>query len=227
MIFADRTIAGKQLAETLQLHLKTTGHLNAAELLVIGLPRGGVPVALEVARKLACPMDILVSKKISFPGQPEYAIGAVTSDGIVMLNEDIVKRCELDSYIETERQRLLLQTQEIENEFRTLANCPHIDVDNKIVVLVDDGIATGMTAIAAVGSIQHRGAKRIIVAAPVMSIESYHDLDKYCDDVIAISLPQEFLAVGCHYDKFTQTTNEEVVKALHEATGMISSLKAQ
>lgn len=216
MIFADRKVAGKQLAESLILHVKNLDIRTSQ--LVVGLPRGGVPVALEVARRLACPLDIIVSKKISFPGQKEYAIGAVSSEGAVIVNTALVERQHLQSYIDQESERLLQETRELEMEFHRLGNCAPKSFTDKAVIIIDDGIATGMTAIAAAQSARFRGAANTIIAAPVMSLESYRDLAKYCDDVVALSLPSEFLAVGMHYNNFTQVTNDEVVTALREAS---------
>ncbi len=218
MIFPDRSVAGKQLADSLQLLLKSQNLFDKSKLVAVGLPRGGVPVGLEVARKFGCPLDIIVSKKIAFPSQPEYAIGAVSSDGVVVTNPEIIDRHCLDDYVEQESQRLLDLTRVLENEFLVLANCARCQFEDKVVILVDDGIATGMTAAAAAGSARLRGARRIIIAAPVMSIESHHDLTRYCDDVLAIALPEEFLAVGYHYVNFSQTTNEEVITSLMEAS---------
>lgn len=218
MIFPNRQAAGKQLAEMLKMHLKMLDLSDKSEILVIGLPRGGVPVALEIARSLNCTLDILVAKKIGFPGQPEYAIGAVTSDGVVVVNAEMVTRNNLHGFVDEQRRQLLEQICVLEDNFRLLSNCPPANFKNKIIVLVDDGIATGMTALAAAKSARQRGAQRIIIAAPVMSTDSYYDLEQYCDDVLAISLPEEFLAVGYHYADFAQTTNDEVVSALREAS---------
>lgn len=218
MIFANRTVAGQQLADMLQLHLQRLDLFDKSDLLAVGLPRGGVPVALEIARKFGCPLDIIVSKKISLPQQKEYAIGAVTSDGVAVVNSALVESLHLELYVDQEKKRLLDHTKVLDNEFHVLANYPRSTFKNKIVVLVDDGIATGMTAVAAVESARRRGAMRIIIAAPVMSIESYNDLAHCCDDVLAVSLPEEFLAVGYHYSNFTQTSNEEVIKSLMEAS---------
>lgn len=217
MIFANRTEAGLLLADKLEEYLLRQGSIDSAKITVVGLPRGGVPVALEVARKFGCPIEIIVSKKLPFPGQPEYAIGAVSSDGVVVLSPDIGRTEECHNYVEEQRQLLLGRTKQIENEFYTLAGIQPASFKDKTVILVDDGIATGMTALAAVETARRRGAKCVVLAAPVMSQDSYRELSKFCA-VITLSIPREFQAVGLHYANFAQTTNEEVLKALLEAS---------
>lgn len=216
MSFTDRHVAGCQLGEKLIQYFHGQGIENISDnVVVVGLPRGGVPVALEVARKLKCPLDIIVSKKLPYPRQPEYAIGAVSSDGIVVLSPDIPESIEWQNYVEEERRRLLAQTVNIENRYYQLSGRKRCtEYKNKIVVVVDDGVATGMTAIAALKTARHRGAGTIIAAAPVMSSESYSDLGGYCDGVVACDVPPIFQSVGQHYDKFEPTSDDEVVFAL-------------
>lgn len=217
MIFANRTQAGVLLAEEIQVHLRRHGMVDPTKVAVVGLPRGGVPVALEVARKIGCPIEIIASKKLPFPGQPEYAIGAVSSDGVVVLNPDIGRTAEWNNYIEEQRRLLLDRTKQVENEFYRLAGIKPTSFKDKTVILVDDGIATGMTALAAVETARRRGAQHVILAAPVMSHDSYSELSRFCS-VITLSVPREFQSVGLHYSDFTQTTNDEVLKALVEAS---------
>jgi putative phosphoribosyl transferase len=220
MLFLNRSQAGKELAEKLDQFLSSKGApIKRSNLLVVGLPRGGVPVALEVARKFGCSLEIIVAKKLPFPGQPEYAIGAVSSDGVVILNPDIPQDKEWNFYIEQQREALLKSTVEIEKEFYELAGCTKSSFQDKTVIVVDDGIATGMTAIAALESAHLRGAEHTIIAAPVMGAEIYDRLRSHCDCVVAVSVPQEFRAVGQFYLNFDQTTNEEVVSALRESSG--------
>jgi len=219
-MFVNRREAGIQLAEKLdQLLSHSLVPTSKANLLIVGLPRGGVPVALEVARKFECPLDIIVAKKLAYPGQPEYAIGAVSSDGVVVLNPDIPNDWQWSAYIEEQRQILLQKTMSVEQQFYELAGCKRSSFKDKVVILVDDGIATGMTAMAAVKAARLRGAARTILAAPVMSSESYYQLRSHCDSVVAISVPEEFNAVGQHYVDFDQTSNEEVISALRESAG--------
>lgn len=215
MIFADRRDAGIKLGEELFSHLERCKQdRSKSDLLVVGLPRGGVPVALEVARRLNCPLDIIASKKLPYPGQPEYAIGAVSSDGVIVLKPDLPSEHPWPEYLEEQRQKLLLQTREIEQRFHSQAGLKSPSYAGKTVIIVDDGIATGMTAIAAVKTARLRGVSHIILAAPVMSNDSRRKLSTYCDEVIALSLPEDFFAVGRYYLNFAQTTDEEVVAAL-------------
>lgn len=219
MSFTDRHAAGRQLGERLLQYFQRNGLTNTRDnIVVIGLPRGGVPVALEVARILKCPLDIIVSKKLPYPSQPEFAIGAVSSDGLVVLSPEIPESFEWQNYIEQERKRLLDHTVTIENRFYRLSGRRRSTLyKDKVVVVVDDGVATGMTAIAALKTARHRGAGMIIAAAPVMSSDSYSELGKHCDGVVACDIPAYFQSVGQHYKNFEQTTDDEVVYALRES----------
>ncbi len=213
MTFTDRKQAGQQLAVKLKDFLEAQGLLNNGNVVVVGLPRGGVPVALEISRLLGTPVEVLVSKKLPYPNQPECAIGAVSSDGVVVLNPSVPRTEQWNVYIEDERRQLLSKTRQIESEFYTLAERQPASFEGKTVILVDDGIATGMTALAAVETARKRGAKKVILATPVISQEGYSELSMCCT-VIAVSVPLEFQAVGLHYANFMQTTNDEVVMAL-------------
>ncbi|MBX9878829.1 MAG: hypothetical protein K2Y22_10265 [Candidatus Obscuribacterales bacterium] len=216
MIFIDRKQAGQQLAVKLQHFLETQGLLDSDNLVIVGLPRGGVPVAVEIARLFGTPVEVMVSKKLPYPNQPECAIGAVSSDGIVVLNPSVPRTEQWNVYIEEQRRQLLSKTRLIESEFYALAERKPATFEGKTVILVDDGIATGMTALAAVQTARTRGAQKVILATPVISQESYSELSMCCT-VIAVSVPREFQAVGLHYANFTQTTNDEVVMALKES----------
>ncbi len=220
MFFRDRVDAGKKLALRLEQYVASLpAKVRNSEFLVVGLPRGGVPVALEVARKFKCPLEIIVSKKLPFPNQPEYAIGAVSSGGIVVVSPDIPQSRSWREYIEQQKRDLLVTTQRREDEFYVLAGRYRSSFEGKVVFVIDDGVATGMTAMAALEAAKQRGALRVILAAPVMSRESASQLRSVCDDVVAVHIPTVFNAVGAHYLEFTQTSNEEVVKALAESNG--------
>lgn len=219
MRFSNRQSAGNQLAERLIQYLDRSGVTTPNNTLVVGLPRGGVPVAYEVARRLNCELDIIVSKKLPFPDQPEFAIGAVSSDGIVVLNPDIPDNSEWQRYVEMERVRLLGQTVAIENRFYELSGRQRkTNYKDKVVIVIDDGVATGMTAIAALETAHDRGAGIIIAAAPVMSRDSYLELSRHSDGVVACEVPEIFQSVGLHYDDFKQTTDDEVVAALRQSS---------
>jgi putative phosphoribosyl transferase len=217
-MFPNGQQAGRQLAEKLDHYFSSLpGVDRRSNLIVVGLPRGGVPVALEVARKFGCPLEIIVAKKLPYPGQPEYAIGAVSSDGIVVLNPDVPKDFQWRAYIDGQRQRLLDETSQAEQQFYDQAGRKRSPFAGKTVIVVDDGIATGMTAFAALEAARQRGATRTIMAAPVMSPQSYRQLQSHCNEVIALSMPPEFRSVGQHYITFEQTSNKEVVSDLRQS----------
>lgn len=222
-MFANRKTAGVQLGKKVEQYLDGIAGLSQLQVVVVGLPRGGVPVALEVARNLGCPLEVIVAKKLPYPGQPEFAIGAVSSDGVVVLSPDIPHEPQWNAYIDRERQALLQRTRALENEFYALANRTPCSFKNKTVVVVDDGIATGMTAMAALATARQRGARLTILATPVISANSCHDLKMYCDDIIALSIPVQFRAVGHHYLDFNQTTNQEVISAMQQASAFAAT----
>lgn len=223
MIFLDRRKAGKQLAEKVGQFLRQRPELmKKGDLLVVGLPRGGVPVALEVARTLACPLDVLAAKKLPYPGHPEYAIGAVSSDGIVVLNPSIPEDEQWKRYVEQQRGVLLEQTKITERQFYERARLERPSFKGRVVIIVDDGMATGMTAVVALESARKRGASATIIAAPVISSDTYRELQTRCDAVIALSVPQDFKAVGQYYLDFEQTSDREVVEALSESSHFVS-----
>lgn len=204
MIFASRQEAGRQLGHFLS-------HDGVTADVVLGLPRGGVVVAAEVARALKLPLDVLVVRKIGHPMQREFAIGALAEPDFIFLNEKVLlefpaTKPELDKIIAEEKSRL--------REYRArfhLAVLP--DLHGKNVLLVDDGLATGATAEAAAISIRQK-AKRIIIAAPVGSLEAVARLRRVADDVKVLSADLSFEAVGQFYREFPQTTDDEVVNLL-------------
>jgi putative phosphoribosyl transferase len=217
-MFADRTEAGKQLAEKLYQYLDGQSQLDGkSNLLVVGLPRGGVPVALEVARKFCCPLEIIVSKKLPYPGQPEYAMGAVSSDGVVVFNPDIPQDRNWQAYIAPQRQALLERTGRIERKFYERAMRGKSSFEDKTVIVVDDGIATGMTAFAALETARQRGARRTVMAAPVIAPQAYERLGLQCDDVVALTVPAALHSVGQYYANFDQTSDQEVIDALRQS----------
>lgn len=218
MFFNNRNDAGRKLALKLEQYFSYLPQRDRdTPALVVGLPRGGVPVALEVARRFKCPLEIIVSKKLPFPNQPEYAIGAVSSGGIVILSPDFAQTNSLKDYIDQQKCDLLVTTQRLEDEYYALAGRCRSSFENKVVIIVDDGIATGMTAMAAIEAAKRRGASKVIMAAPVMSRESTCQLRLVCEDVVSVYIPPEFNAVGEHYLEFAPTSNDEVVKALAES----------
>ena len=222
-MFLNREQAGTILAKRLTEFISTKPILDRKnDIVVAALPRGGVPVALEVARKFGCRVELIVAKKLPFPGQPELAIGAVSSDGITVFNPDLPNDNEWQEYINSQRQRLLLSTKQVEQELYAAAGYKKNALTDKIVIVIDDGVATGMTAVAAVETARRRGAAHVVMAAPVMSLESYHQLGSHCDNVVTLSTPEPFDSVGMHYSNFDQTTDEEVVAAMKESASFVT-----
>jgi putative phosphoribosyl transferase len=210
-IFRDRREAGRELAQRLQKYA------GRHDLLVLGIPRGGVVVATEVASALTAPLDIFVSRKLGVPGQEELAFGAVASGGTLILDEEIVNAVGIS---ESEIERIAArETQELERREQVFrAGWPPLDVEKKIVVLVDDGIATGASIRVAIAALRHRRPAEIVVAAPVVALSTYERLRREADDVICVHAPKSFYAIGEFYDDFSQVTDEEVIELLRQAS---------
>ena len=206
-LYADRVNAGRSLAATAEV--RGLG----ADVLVLGLPRGGVIVAAEVARALGAPLDLLVVRKIGAPDNPEYAIGAVDRDGVTVGEPARYASAE---YVvaETDAQRLEI----VRREDAYRAGRPPLAVEGRCVLLVDDGVATGLTALAAVGWLRRHGASRVVVAAPVAAPDAVRSLAAAGAEVIAADTPVDFRAVGQAYRRFDQTTDAEVLAALGNAS---------
>jgi putative phosphoribosyl transferase len=207
MILKDRKEAGLLLGERLsELRLNPV---------VLGIPRGGVVVAVEVAKSLGAPFDVVVPAKIRAPYQPELGIGAVADDGTLVVDEDAIDMLRVtQDYIEKE---VAVRLTEIER--RTLAyrgDRPSLDLEGKDAILVDDGIATGWTAICAARSVRSRKPKSVILAVPVAPKEGVIRLEGECDRVICLHSPEPFLAVGRWYREFEQVGDEQVLQALKE-----------
>ncbi|HVV71417.1 MAG TPA: phosphoribosyltransferase family protein [Verrucomicrobiae bacterium] len=208
VVFESREDAGRRLAE----FLKRQG---ARGELVLGLPRGGVVVAAEVAHTLALPLDVLVVRKIGHPLHREFAVGAMAEGGVVVLDEAViganpVARAELQDVIKEEQARL--------NEYQSRFHQGEpADLRGKAVLLVDDGLATGATTEAAVLSVRKRGASHVLVAAPVASTHAVARLRRVADDVLVMWADPDFDAVGRYYDRFLQTTDAEVLGLLKAA----------
>ncbi|HXE96524.1 MAG TPA: phosphoribosyltransferase [Dongiaceae bacterium] len=210
MVFQDRKDAGKRLAE------KLTHYRDDAGVIVLGLPRGGVTVAYEIAGALRCPLDILIVRKIGFPGEPELAVGAVSETGSVVINEDIVSRYRVSKeYLEQETSR---QQQEIARRaalYRGGGGVPSLA--GKTVILVDDGVATGATAKAAISTLKRERIARLVVALPVASREAERNIAPLVDEWVCLEAPLGFRAVGQFYSDFTQVEDEDVVAMLERA----------
>ncbi len=207
-VFRDRLDAGRELAERLAPY-RGTGAL------VLGIPRGGVPVAAEVARQLGADLGVVVARKLGAPYQEELAIGAVTADGGRYLNEDLVRELGVsESYIEAVTAKQRAEAQRRDRRFRGAGGPP--PVAGRVVILVDDGLATGATVHAAIRSVREQGAARIIVAAPVGPAGTCDTLRAEADEVVCLHQPEPFYAVGLHYEDFRPTSDDEVERLLTE-----------
>jgi putative phosphoribosyl transferase len=208
--FQNRSEAGQLLGERL-------GYLTSERPVVLGLPRGGVPVAFEVAQALASPLDVLVVRKLGVPFHPELAFGAIGEDDAQVLNTQLVQRLGLskDTIAEVarhERAELIRRVEFYRGDRAALA------LIGRTVVIVDDGLATGATARVAVEVARARGAKRIIVAVPVSPREAVAELRTLADEVISLHVPTQFEAVGEWYEDFNQTTDDEVTSLLRKSS---------
>lgn len=206
MLFTDRSHAGRELAQHLREYAGRPG------LLVLGLPRGGVPVALEVARALGAPLDVLVVRKLGVPGHEELAMGAVAGGGVV-LNEDIVTQLGVPrSAVEDEVRRELAEVRRREQAYRGAR--PPLDLRGAVALIVDDGVATGATVRAAVRAARAAGASEVVVAVPVGAPDSLARIAEVADAVVCPHRPRALSSVGEWYRDFSQTTDEQVRAAL-------------
>ncbi len=206
MTFSSREEAGQELGQTL---VRREVQVD----IVLGLPRGGVVVAAEVARTLQKPLNALVVRKIGHPRHREYALGALAEHGVVVLDQAAVEqthvnRAELDQVIAEETARL-------ENYQARFHRADGPDLAGKTVLIVDDGLATGATTEAAVLSAKEQGARRVIVGAPVASVNAVDRLRRVADDMLVLTVDPDFMAVGQYYSEFPQTSDEEVLSLLH------------
>lgn len=184
--------------------------------LVLGIPRGGLPVAYEVASALHLPLDVYVVRKLGMPGHEEYAIGAIASGGVRVLNEEAVGHIfRANDIIEAVTEREQRELERRESLYR--GNRPLHDPEGKVVLLVDDGLATGSTMRAAVAALRKHGAAKIVVAVPVAPPETSAELAVEADEVVCLLEPENFMAVGQFYEDFSQTTDDEVSEILSRA----------
>lgn len=215
--FADRTAAGRELAAAVK-KLKLL-----RPLIVLGLPRGGVPVAYEVARALRAPLDVLVVRKIGMPGQPELAIGAIASGGIIVQQPGSAARVAgLEMQFEQIANRERVELQRRERAYR--AGLPPLDLHGQTVVLVDDGLATGATMVAAVRAARKAGAASVVVAAPVASDEAVALVATEADEVAIVEIPSFLVAIGAWYENFEQLEDTEVRALLDRARAELATV---
>jgi predicted phosphoribosyltransferase len=208
--FRDRRDAGECLARLL---VDYRGHQH---LLVLGIPRGGVPVAARVAEALGAPLDVIVVRKLGVPGYEELAMGAIASDGVRLLNHDVLRDLWLSrGAIEAVADR---ETEELERRERAFrGDRPPIDPAGRTVILVDDGLATGYTMRAAIAAVRERGPAKVIVAVPVAPVSTCRELKALTDGLVCAIRAGSFLAVGESYENFNQTSDEEVRSLLQGA----------
>lgn len=216
MLFKNRTAAGQLLAGQL------SNYANRSDVLVLALPRGGVPIAFEVAKALNAALDVFLVRKLGVPGQKELAMGAIASGGVRVLNDDIVKGHHL-SEVAIEKVAAKEQ-QELERRERLYRNDrPAPEIGNHIVILVDDGLATGATMRAAVRALRQQHPVQLIVAVPIAAPETCREFESEADKVVCAETPSHFFSVGLWYEDFSQTTDEEVCDLLKQAANRQTS----
>jgi putative phosphoribosyl transferase len=218
MRFADRSAAGKRLAARL-------AHLSSEDVVVLGLPRGGVAVAAEVARGLHAPLDVILVRKLGVPIQPELGLGAIGEGGARVINPDVVRFARLteqDIAEVEERERAVLR----QRALRLRGDRPHVTLTGRTAIVVDDGIATGSTARAACQVARAHGARRVVLAVPVAPPSSASLLSQDADEVVCLETPGHFMAIGEWYEDFSQTSEEEVAALLRDAAAVAGQADA-
>lgn len=209
-MFRDRIDAGIKLAERLK------NYKDSKEVLILALPRGGVVTGFEIARYLNAPLDVLIVRKIGVPWQPELAMGAVSETGTVVLNQFVVSAYRISKdYIQDEISR---QKEEISRRLKLYRKGKGISkLEAKTIILVDDGVATGATMKAAIETLRKERTRKLVVAIPVSPPDTADELKRMTDEFICMETPLDFMAVGAHYQDFTQVSDEEVVRLLKMA----------
>ena len=216
MIFRDRTDAGRRLAQAVV-------ELDLDRPVVLGMARGGVPVAAEVARALGAPLDVLVVRKLGYPPQPELAMGAIGEGGVRVVNESVIRQLQVpESVVE---QVASVEHAELERRLAAYRDGrPGVDVAGRTVVVVDDGLATGATARAAISVLRHRGATRVVLASPVGPPNVVRDMQRVADDVVCLEVSDRFFGIGQWYADFRQVSDDEVRRLL---AGAVAGAGAQ
>jgi putative phosphoribosyl transferase len=208
--FPNRAEAGRLLAT------KLSKYSGRDDVIVLGLPRGGVPVAYEVAQSLRVPLDVFIVRKLGVPGFEELAVGAIASGGVRVLNDEVVRALpNANEIIEAVTQRETAEVQRREHEYRDGRPAP--EISGRVVILIDDGLATGATMRAAVAALRQRGAAKIVVAVPVGPPDTCREFEAEADEVVCASAPEFFQAVGQYYEDFSQTSDQEVRDLLARA----------
>ncbi|MFB2937926.1 phosphoribosyltransferase [Aerosakkonemataceae cyanobacterium BLCC-F154] len=214
--FRDRRQAGKLLAE------KLTKYANLPDVLVLALPRGGVPVAFEVAKTLNVPLDVFIVRKLGVPSHTELAMGAIATGGVCFLDREIVRSFDVsDTAIDLIKQHETKELKRREDSYRK--NRPAPNFRDRAIILVDDGLATGATMRAAVMALKPYEPKCIVVAVPVAATQSFSQFGAEVDEVVSVILPERLWAIGHWYDNFSQTTDQEVCSLLEQANYQLST----
>ena len=214
-MFANRSDAGQQLAKRL-------AYLRDDDVVVLGLPRGGVPVAAEVAKTLHAPLDVIVVRKLGVPFQPELGMGAIGEDDVRVINNDVVRQlgisaAAIDEVERRERSELKRRAE------RFRPGGVRTPLAGRVVVIIDDGVATGSTAIAACQVAKAAGARRVILAVPVAPVDWTPRLEAYADELVCLDTPYPFMAIGQFYNDFDQTSDDEVVSCLRQTATALST----
>lgn len=210
MIFKNRQDAGQKLAE------KLTGYAGRDDVLILALPRGGVPVAFEAAQKLDAPMDVFLVRKLGVPGQEELAMGAIASGGVRVLNESVVVPLNIpDKVIDAVAEKEQRELERREKAYR--ADLPSLEVTGKTVILIDDGLATGATMRAAAVALKQQNLQQLVVAVPVASPETCAEFREEVDVIVCAVTPRPFYGVGMWYEDFSQVADDQVRELLEKS----------
>lgn len=209
-LFKDRVDAGRKLAKEL------SKYANRSDVLILALPRGGVPVAFEVAKELNVKMDVFIVRKLGVPGNEELAMGAIASDNIRVLNEDVVRSFQIpEQVIDKVSENELRELERRERTYRR--DRPKPEISGSTVILIDDGLATGATMRAAAAALKTRNPAKIVIAVPTAAADTCELFEKEVDEIICMATPEPFYGVGAWYVNFSQTTDEEVCELLDKA----------
>jgi len=208
--FRNRTEAGQLLARKLRRYA------DRPDVIVLALPRGGVPVASEVARALRAPLDVFLVRKLGVPGQEELAMGAIATGGVKVLNEDVVRALKIPQrVIDSVAAQEARELERRERLYR--GDRPAPDVNGRTVILVDDGLATGSSMRAAVAALRQKNPRRIVVAVPIAAAATCREFEAEVDEIVCYQTPEPFYSVGLWYEDFSQTTDEEIRQLLERA----------
>ena len=210
MIFGDRVDAGRRLAENLR------SYANRDDVIVLGIPRGGVPVAFEVAEALDAPLDVFLSRKLGVPGQEELAFGAVATGGVRVLDQELIDAVGISKQeIEQITRKVRTELERRERVYR--GSRPPLNLEGKIAILIDDGIATGSSMRAAINALRQLKPARVVVAVPVAPLSTCRRLKSDVDELVCVHMPESFYAIGQFYADFSQVTDEEVTDLIDRA----------